>query len=370
MMHLALRNLFQNKFRAILSLGGVALALTLIMSLDAIFTGVEKQITAYILKSRADIFLSQSGVLNLHMANSSIPASLEDAAREVDGVQSVTPILYTTNMVVMGEERNLAYIIGLPDTASAGGPWQISEGADLPAQGEVIVDQQLAEKSGLALGSAVEIMGRKFTISGLSEGTRSLTNSVAFISIKDFRDIRRNQDATSFLLIQAQPGQNLDTLGNAIEQAVPGYAIQTREQFAEQERRVVKDMSTDVITIMNLIGFMIGLAVVALSIYTSTYSRRAEYGVLKALGARNSTLYRVVLNQAFLSVLFGLAIALALTYSLSVGITQAGTNLRLEISTASIQKVAIVSIIIAGLSAVIPVRQISGLDPARVFRGK
>ncbi|MBI5828931.1 MAG: ABC transporter permease, partial [Chloroflexi bacterium] len=61
---LALRNLFQNKARLVISVGGVALALMLILSLDAIFTGMERRVTAYIDQSGADIFVSQSGVRN------------------------------------------------------------------------------------------------------------------------------------------------------------------------------------------------------------------------------------------------------------------------------------------------------------------
>ena len=41
MIRLAFRNLFQNKIRLVISVGGVALALLLILSLDAIFSGVE-----------------------------------------------------------------------------------------------------------------------------------------------------------------------------------------------------------------------------------------------------------------------------------------------------------------------------------------
>ena len=37
----ALHNLLQNKIRPVISMGGVALALTLILALDAIMTGVE-----------------------------------------------------------------------------------------------------------------------------------------------------------------------------------------------------------------------------------------------------------------------------------------------------------------------------------------
>ncbi len=112
MIRLAVRNLFQNKIRLAISVGGVALALLLILALDAIFNGVEKQITAYINHSGADIFVSQLNVRNMHMASSSLPMTTVQQVEAVPGVSTVTPILYLSNMVVVGEERNLAYIIG------------------------------------------------------------------------------------------------------------------------------------------------------------------------------------------------------------------------------------------------------------------
>jgi len=133
---------------------------------------------------------------------------------------------------------------------------------------------------------------------------------------------------------------------------------------------VVKDMSTDVIAMMNLIGLLIGLAVMALTVYTATLARRAEYGVLKALGARNGQLYRAVLAQALLSVAIGLGVGVVFTLLLSVIISRLGLNLALEISAASLLKVSGVSLVIAAVSAVLPIRQIAGLDPAMVFRGK
>ncbi|HSB65326.1 MAG TPA: hypothetical protein VLD65_02035, partial [Anaerolineales bacterium] len=132
MIRLAFRNLFQNKIRLIISVGGVSLALLLILSLDAIFTGVEKQITAYINHSGADIFVSQLNVRNMHMASSSLPSTSIKAVESISGVSSVTTILYLPNMVVVGDERNLAYIIGLPENAAMGGPWDVPVGRGNP----------------------------------------------------------------------------------------------------------------------------------------------------------------------------------------------------------------------------------------------
>ncbi len=370
MIQLAFRNLFQNKVRLVISVGGVALALLLILSLDAIFTGVERRVTAYIDSSGADIIVSQSGVRNMHMASSSLPESVIRKAKAVPGVASVTPIQYLTANVVYGDERNLAYIIGLPEKAQMGIPWRISSGQLLPGDDEAIIDRTIADKSGIHLGDEVEILGEEFEAVGFSEGTASLVNSVAFISENDFEDLRGNYGTFSFLMIKAEAGESPQVLASRIEAQVRDITAQTREDFARQERKVIKDMSTDVVKIMNLIGFLIGLAVMALTVYTSTLSRRREYGMLKALGARNTHLYFTVLTQAFVSVIMGISFALVITQSLAWVIPAMGSNLALEISGASLVKVALVSLIITSLSAILPIRQIASLDPVLVFKGR
>lgn len=369
MWHLAYRNLFQSKTRLALSVAGVALALTLVLALDAIFAGVEGQITAYIDRSGADVFVSQAGVRNMHMAASALPGEVVAEVRAVPGIAEAAPILYVTHLVTVGDQQRVAYIIGLPPGAAMGTPWRLAEGRAIPAPGEAVIDASVADKLGVGPGAPVTILGQAFTVVGLSEGTASLVSSIAFISASDFARLRGNLGAISYVLVRAAPGEDPATLAARIEGSVGGVTAQTRQAFADQERRVVRDMGTDVIAIMNLVGFLIGLAVLALTVYTATLARRAEYGVLKALGARNGDLYRAVLVQALGSVALGFAAGLTITLLLAAAVPRLGTNLALAVGAASLAKVGLASLASAGLAALLPIRQIAGLDPALVFKG-
>lgn len=370
MIHFAIRNIFQNKIRLVISVGGVALAMILILSLDAVFTGVERQITAYINNSRADIFVSQKDVRNMHMAYSSLPRSVIKDVESIPGIENVTPILFLTNMIVVGEERNLAYIIGLPEDSVMGGPWKISNGTGELQKGETVINRIVANQTNVSIGDIVEILGNSFKVVGFSEETNSLVNSVAFISETDFNGLLRNPDTISFLLVKLKPGISTVETVALIETRLENVTAQSTADFAAQERRVVKDMSADVITLMNLVGFLIGLAVMALTIYTATLSRRSEYGVLKALGARNSHLYQAVVAQALISVILSFIVGVIITLLLSFFISKMDINLNLELSTTSLIKVSVASLIIAVFSAILPIKQIAGLNPATVFREK
>jgi putative ABC transport system permease protein len=370
MWRIAFRNLFQGRSRLVISTGGVALALLLILALDAIVAGTERQITAYIEHSGADVFISQAGVRTLHMSSSSLPLADANLVRNEPGVATVTPILYMTNMLAATDQRSLAYVIGLPGDAQMGIPWQMTAGTALPSPGEAVIDAAIAREAHLVVGSTVTILGRPFIISGLASGTTSLTNSVAFISFDDFATIRDANDTASFLLVKALPGVSPTALAARLRRDVPEVTVQTRGAFATQERQLVNDMSTDLVSIMNLVGFAIGLAVMALTVYTAALNRRAEYGVLKALGARMSHLYRIVIAQAGISVALGFVFALALTVGLAIVVPNVSSNVTLVIRVASLLKVGGVALVIAGLSAILPIWQIARLDPVRVFKGR
>lgn len=365
---LARRNLARNRVRLFASVGGVALALSLTLALEAIYAGVANQLTTYIDRAGADVWVSQPGVRNLHMVASWLPESVVAELRATDGVAEATPILYSTDTIVADEERAVAYVIGLPAGASMGGPWDVAEGTDRVGPGEVIIDGGLARKAGVSLGDRVTVLGGEATIVGLSEGTASLVNSVAFVSFDDFRAMRGGDTAVSFVLVRTADGASAATVAAEIERRVGGVTAQSRETFAAGERRLVTDMSAEVISIMNVIGFVVGLTVVALTVYIATMARRREYGVLKALGARNSVLYRVVLAQAALSVALGFAIGVGFTGLLGFLVARTDLGLELAITVGSFFKVGLFAAVIGGVAAILPIRQVAGLDPAIVFR--
>ena len=365
---LARRNLVRSRARLLVSIGGVALALTLVLALDAIFEGVSRQMTSYIDRSGADVWVAQSGVRNLHMVASWMPDSTTDDVLAIDGVAEAEPILYTTDSMSAGEERGWAYVMGLTPDASMGGPWDVVEGSGKPGAGEAVIDRRFAQRAGVGIGDPVTLLGREFRIAGLTEGTASLVNSVAFVTFDDFAARRGGDPAVSFVLVRAAEGAAPESVARAIESNVDGVTVQSTRAFAASEKQLGLDMSGDVISIMNIIGFVVGLAVVALTVYVATLALRREYGSLKGFGAPNGFLYRVVLTQAGLSLAIGFLAGVVITAALSAVVPRTGVNLELAISGSSLVKVAFVAAVIAALAAILPIRQIAGLDPAVVAR--
>lgn len=365
MLRYGVRSLFQSRTRLVLSVGGVALALMLVLSLDAIFVGMERQLSAYIRESGADLFVAQSGVRNMHMASSYLSPTVTAQVARVDGVAEATPLAYVSTAVISSDQQYLAYVIGLPADAALGRPQDVSSGTHPIGRGEVVIDGPVA-RAGVRVGDDVTILGSPFRVVGVSDAYGSVFNSFAFVPLDAFKTY--GYDNISFVLVRAAAGTDAADLARRIEAEVPDVTVTLRGEFAAQEVRTINDMATDVVAIMNAIGFVIGLAVMALTVYTATVARRAEYGILKALGARTARLCRAVVAQAVLMVVVGLAAGIAFTLTIAEIVQRTSLQLSLALELGPVAKAAAMSLIITALAALLPILQIARIDPAIVFR--
>jgi len=368
MFHLAWRNLAQSRIQFFLGVGGVALALLLMLALDALLAGSEEDLVAYIIQSDADVFVAQEGVKNMHMAASAITLRDLRLASHAEGVASASPILYTTSVIETSGADVLSYIIGFDPAEPLGGPPAVVAGTTDINTDEVIIDEAIARSQGLELGDEIDIMGETFTIVGFTQGLTNIINSVAFIHLQDFQTLRPGE-AVSYALLKVEPGYNPVQVARAINARNSDVLAQTQAGFAHEEKQIIKDMSVEVLNIMNLSGLLIGLAVTALTLYTSTLRKRQEYGVLKAIGAKNRHLYAVVIAQTFLSMALGFAVAIGLVWGLGQVIPLVVPGVGLTLTQAAMLRVLAASLVIGLIAALIPAWQVARLDPAQVFRG-
>ena len=357
------RNLFSDRRRAVLGITGVGVALLMVLMLAAIVSGAMRQVTRYIDTSPADVFVAQRGVTNMHMASSVVPLAQVNRIRALPGVAWADPILYLPDALATPSGRQVAYVVGYVP-GQRGGPVALAEGRP-PGPGQVVIDQRAASNLGLAVGDPVRLLGRTWQISGLATGLTNLTNTVAFVRFADLAAARNLTGTTSYVLAGARGDPA--ALAHRIA-AATGLSALTRTQFSAQERALVQDMSAQLLQIMNLAGYLIGLAVIALTMYAATLSRLREAGVMKALGARPGRLANVVVSQALWTVGAATVIALGLTAGLAEVLGRTSGNVSVVLEPGSVLRVAAGAVILAALGAVAPLVKVWRVDPMTVFR--
>ena len=362
---LARKNLFQDRRRAMLAVFGVGAAFVLVLVLDGIFNGAMNQVTAYIRHSPADVFVAQRNVKTMHMTASALPPSTLNDVRAVDGVAWADGLRFTSSTVNVGTNSLLTYVLGYDTATARGGPRRIARGRP-PGPGQAVIDSTAADELGVAVGDVVRILGQPFSISGLSTGGTNIVNTSVFITSDDFAKLRGPTYA--YILVGARGDTAVSVLEHRLQRALPQTTVMSRSEFAAQEANVVRSMAADVMAIMTAIGFLIALALIGLTLFTSTISKQREYGVLKALGANTRRLSAIVIAQAAWTVALALVVAVALSLAIGRAIGALTPNLEVDVQLGSIVRTSVSALVIGSLAALLPLRRVTRVDPATAFR--
>ncbi len=367
MIHLAYRNLFQNKFRLALSVTGVALSVMLIVFLRGFQTGIFRQVTAYLDHTPADWIIAQEGVTNLLGATSILPVDTEAAAQGVPGVEQVTPIIAQFTLLDIHDMKVVGYMVGY-DPDIGGGPWELLDGRPPQDDDEVVLDWVMAHDHGLQIGDTIKILDEEFIIVGLSKETSSWMANFFFITKEAAEKLILAPGATSYLLVTKRPGADPNVVEKRLLRRMRHVEIVSEDTVKQKDQDLLVRIFAVPLQIMASIAFGVGTAILGMIIYTATVSRAREYGVLKAVGARNRDLYWLVVQQALFVAICGVGLGIALARVAADLVMSAYPKFLVVLQPAEILPTVIAGLVMGFLAALTPTRYLSMLDPAQVFR--
>lgn len=371
---LAQRNLFHDRVRFLVTLTGIVFSVVLSAVQLGLFVGFNRATSDVIANSGADIWVMSRGVTYLESA---IDFS-EQRRYQVLGVPGVAAA--QAHIVTFGPwskpgggEENVM-LVGVDSPRAMGGPWNMTQGLidDLDRPDAVIVDELYLAKLGLAgVGDEAEINGHRATVTGLTRGIRTFTTApVIFTTIDRARRFMNfSADNTLYVLVRVAAGANVDTVAAAIEQRVPDSTAMSREAFLQktQDYWMFGTGAGVTVLIAAALGLLVGLVVVAQTIYAATVDHIREYGTLKAMGASNGYLYRVIVQQAVVSAMAGFGLAMAVAIPVSQ-VSQRGTTAIL-LPWQLLVGLFGLTVTMCVLASIISINKVMRLEPAMVFKG-
>ncbi|HEY5903171.1 MAG TPA: ABC transporter permease [Anaerolineales bacterium] len=365
-MSLARRNLFQDKTRLALSVAGVALAVMLILVLKGFLAGMYRQITSYLDHSPGSIIVAQEDVSNLLGATSLLPDGTLQRTESTRGVARAVPILSQFVILDLHGKKQPAYMIGY-EPREGGGPWNLVAGREPRSRREVVFDRILADRHGLQLGGQLEIMGRDFTIVGLSEGTTSWMTSFFFVRKDAAESLLLSPGATSFLLVETRVNADRNDVIARLNE-FPDINALSRDEMAANDLKLFAKVFSAPLKLMVGIAFLVGSMIVGLIIYTATVERQREYGVIKAIGGKNRFLYRLVVTQALFASITGSLLGLLLANGAAQWIMAVRPQFLIVFDPVDSGQALLAGLGMALMASIVPTRVMTGLAPAEVFR--
>jgi putative ABC transport system permease protein len=365
--NLAMHNLLQDKLRFALSVTGVALAVMLILFLLGLRAGMFRSAVLYLDNEPGSVAVMPAGVKSTSAGSGQFLSPDKVAAiSSSPDVGRATPILLTMAIPELHGQKQLIKLIGY-DATLGGGPWKMAEGREPTTDDEVVLDRVLASRHDFKVGDSLEVGGRQLKVVGLSSDTSTFTGSYVFARKTLVESMVLAPGAATLVLVTPTTGTTPAQLMTSL-QTIPGTNILLKSQLMANDQQVVAGILDQIIFLMVAAAFIVGALVVGMVIYTATNERRGEYGILKAIGARNGVLYRVVASQAVVAAGVGSVLGVGFAFAMGSLVMNVKPQFLVSIEPPAIAITLVAGLVMALAGALAPARAVAGLAPAEVFR--
>jgi putative ABC transport system permease protein len=365
---LALQNLVQDRLRLALSVVGVALPVMLILFMLGLRAGVFRSSVIYLDHTPGAVAVMPPGVKSTSAGSGQfLSRDTVQAVAETRGVGRVSPVLLVMAIPELHGRKEIIKLVGY-ETALGGGPWDLVRGREPAADDEVVVDRVLANRHDFKVGDSFEIGGHRLKVVGLSNETSSWTGSFVFARKAFVESLAlAPPGAATFVLVTPTSGTKVADLVATL-QRVPGANVLLKSRVMANDQQIVAGIFDQVILLMVAAAFIVGTLVIGMVIYTATIERRGEYGILKAIGARNGVLYRVVASQALAAAGLGALLGVGFAFGMGWLVMTARPQFLVAIEPSAIIATLAAGLVMALAGALVPARAVAGLAPADVFR--
>jgi putative ABC transport system permease protein len=374
MANMAWKNLVHDKVRLGVTLTGIVFALVLVLIQFGLFLGFLDTTANIVANSNADLWITAPGIPHVN-GGTSFPENRRYKALAVPGVAKAEKYnIQFVNWKLPSGSQEAVQIVGFDLETGLGGPWNLVAGSvdDLRGEDTVIVDELYMEKLGVTgIGHIAEIQGKRARVVGFTRAIRSFTTSpYVFTSFKNSQNYAKiAADETLFLLVRMEKGADQSVVKSRIREAIPTVDVFTNIEMEKKTQDYwLFSTGAGVTTLMGAaLGLLVGMVVVAQTIYASTVDHIREFGTLKAMGAGNGYIYKVIIQQALISAVFGYSLAIVVGYFVARQ-SQNGNAAILLPPEMAWGTLGIAALMCVGAS-VISIRKATTIDPAMVFKG-
>ncbi len=417
MVSIARKNLFEDIPRFLVAQAGIMFAVSLVTIQTGILEGFTRSTTLLIDSTKADIWVASQDMVHFELTKPLLYGEV-NAAEKINGVAKAEALSMGAGrwLTPQGKLTPLR-IFGFDPESELFRPGHIAMGSlkQLNQPYTVMVDESKLDSLNVEkIGDSAQMRSLPARLVAITKNTQSIASSSfvftslenanvyiysAFTSKLDCKlesggvncttiyektddgdsfelaqkietpEPLSSTDAIFYILIKAEPGQNLEELKRRLEIALPGTrAYTTREMSTKTGDYWTK--RTGIGFILGLgatVGVIVGIVIVGQILYTSVSDHLKEFGTLKAMGASNRVIYGAIVEQALWMAVLGYIPSMVLCLGLShwALATEGVIILITPVSAAGILGITVVMCVSAALFAI---QKVTRVDPAIVFK--
>ena len=359
--------------------GGLTFASLLMTQQCGVFFGLLSWTTSHMRNMRASIWVTDPKVEQI---NEIKPLRDTDVnrVRSVSGVAFAVPLFTGVIQARISDGTfKPVQMVGLDATTLVGRPPVVLSGRleDLRLPNTVMIDELAVERLSvgrshkLGIGDIFEINDREARVIGICKTDRHFFGYPYVFTTYDeaLQFAPKTRKMLSMVLAEPAPGWTAEQAARAIEKETQLKAYTEKEFTSSTIKWFFANTGIPAsfgITI--LLGFVVGVAISGQTFYSFVLENLRHLGALKAMGASNGLLARMLIVQALTVGMIGYGLGVGLTAVFGFAVVKTGQPpfllpYQLPLFT------LVVILFICMFAALLGIRKIVKLEPAVVFRG-
>lgn len=320
------------------------------------------------------------------------PDALAAQIAALPEVQSATPRLYATGIVVVGDTSTGVRVTGIDPAAPASAPFRdgMVAGDYLTAddRGGLLMGKTLADKLGLAPGASLILLAntsngdvdqQRFAVRGIySTGTPNYDESTIFLPLAKAQAIARAENHASAILILLKNQDQTDAVAAALQG--PAYQVKTYLQLNALLNEF-EQLANAYMYLFYLIVLGITATVIVNTLIMSVFERTREIGILAAMGMRGGRIMAMFFAESSLLAVGGIVMGVGLGSLLSLYVQQngffigdfgitgilIGERIYTYLTLNDVITLSVMALVITLLAALYPARLAARLEPVEAL---
>jgi putative ABC transport system permease protein len=311
--NLALRDIRHNLGRFLLTCIGLSLLLGIVLAMVGIYRGLIEESLGLVRAAGAEVWVVEGGTRGPFAESSRLPADTRDIIAAQYGVAAAGSVAYRNAEVQHRGIHKRLLVVG-SEIERIGGVSHIVEGRPIMRNRyEAVADIQ----AGMPVGETIKLGRDTFTIVGLTRGlVASGGDPVIFITLRDAqklqfdltpaaarREAARNPAATgstetvNAVLVKLLPGVDAKRFADTIGRWKHLTALTQDQQETILARSVIERARRQIGLFTSLL-LIVSTVIIGLIIYTMTIDKKKSIATLKLIGAPDSRIVALIVQQA------------------------------------------------------------------------
>jgi putative ABC transport system permease protein len=330
--HLALREIWRNRGRFLLFSLVIALITVLILFIAALGEGLGAGNREYIEKLNAELVVYQD-IARLSVASSRLDRVTYQFIRSIEGVRDAGPISFAAVAIPMGGEADDLDVALIGVTPGRPGEPRIVAGNGLQQRSadQAIIDRTVALMTGLRVGDTFTIRSAQgvedefydLSVVGVSDSQKYGLRPSVIVPCLTWDKVRPQaivgteaELLCNLVAVQLDDPMEVEAMRQALMTKVSDVDIVDLKTAYESTPGYTEQQTT--LNTQNSFALLIGGLVIGGFFQIQTLQKVPQIGMLKAIGARNSTIALATMVQIVLITLLGVLIGGLATFGLSL----------------------------------------------------